>query len=174
VSRHAAFLRGVNLGKRQVKSAELKAVFESLGFGGVRTIIASGNVLFEASPATGLQQKIERALEQHFGFAIGVVLRTHEELAAMVALEPFAAVAEGADAQFFVLLLAEPLVPPPVLQGAPGDTEIARVDPREIYLVGYRRPNGRYSEGFDDIGKQLPKGLLVTMRNWNTIKKAAA
>jgi uncharacterized protein (DUF1697 family) len=174
MSRYAAFLRGVNLGKRQVKSAELKAVFEALGFEGVRTLIASGNVLFETTATTGLRQKIEAALEQHFGFAIGVVLRTQEELAAMLALEPFAAVAEGADAQFFVLLLAEPLAPPPQLQGVAGDSEIVRVDPREIYFVGYRRPNGRYSEGLDDIGKQLPKGLLVTMRNWNTIRKAAA
>lgn len=174
MSRHAAFLRGVNLGKRQVKSAELKAVCESLGFGNVRTVIASGNVLFETTATAGLQQRIETALEQHFGFAIGVVLRTDEELKAMLARDPFAALAEGADAKFFVLLLAEPLVPKPDLRDAPGDTEILRVDRREIYLLGYRRPNGRYSEGFDDIQKQLPKGLLVTMRNWNTIRKAAA
>ncbi|HEV7277773.1 MAG TPA: DUF1697 domain-containing protein [Devosiaceae bacterium] len=174
MSRHAAFLRGVNLGKRQVKSAELKAVFESAGMRDVRTLLASGNVLFDTTDTAGLQQKLETALEEHFGFAIGVVLRTHEELQAMLAHEPFAAIPEGADAQFFVLLLAEPLTPPPQLQGVAGDHEIARIDPRDIYLVGYRRPNGRYSEGLEQIGKQLPKGLLCTMRNWNTIRKAAA
>src|SRR5690606_34434622 len=136
--------------------------------------IASGNVLFETKAAAGLQRKIESALEQHFGFAIGAVLRTAEEIEAMVALDPFAAIPEDADAKFHLLLLAEPLTPPPRLQGTPGDAEVVRVEPREIYLVGYRRPNGRYSEGFDQIEKQLPKGLLATMRNWNTIRKAAA
>lgn len=174
MSRHAAFLRGVNLGKRQVRSAELKAVFESLGFSSVRTVIASGNVVFETAAAAGLQQQIETALEQHFGFAIGVVLRTDAELRAMLAADPFAAIPEDADAKFFVLLLAEPLVPPPALEGPGGGAEIVRVDPREIYLVGYRRPNGRYSEGLDEIGEQLPKGVLMTMRNWNTIRKCAA
>jgi len=174
VSRHAAFLRGVNLGKRQVKGAELREVFEGLGFAGVRPLLASGNVLFETGAGKGLQRQLEAALERRFGFAIGVVLRTQEELQAMLAREPFAAVPEGADAQCFVLLLAEPLTPPPELQGVPGDFEVARIDPRDIYLVGYRRPNGRYSEGLEQIGKQLPKGLLCTMRNWNTIRKAAA
>lgn len=174
MSRHVAFLRGVNLGKRQVKGAELKAVFEGLGFSNVRPLLASGNVLFDTTEAKGLQQRLEEALGRHFGFQIGVVLRTHEALQAMLALEPFAAVPEEADAQFFVLLLAEPLTPPPVLQGVAGDYEVARLDPRDIYLVGYRRPNGRYSEGLEEIGKQLPKGLLSTMRNWNTIRKAAA
>jgi uncharacterized protein (DUF1697 family) len=174
MSRHVAFLRGVNLGKRQVNSAELKAVFEALGFSGVRTVIASGNVIFETTAAAGLQRKIEAALEQRFGFTIRVVLRTDEELTAMLTLEPFAAVPEGADAKFFVLLLAEPLVPRPDLRSTAGDTEILRIDPREIYLVGHRRSNGRYSEGCDEIETQLPERLLVTMRNWNTIRRCAA
>lgn len=36
--RYAAFLRGVNLGKRTTRSADLKAAFESLGYEGVRTL----------------------------------------------------------------------------------------------------------------------------------------
>lgn len=173
MSRRVAFLRGVNLGKRQVKGAELREVFEGLGFGSVRPLLASGNIAFESGEGAGLQQKLETALARRFGFAIGVVLRTQEELQAMLAREPFVAVPAGADAQCFVLLLAEPLTPPPELQGVAGDYEVARIEPRDIYLVGYRRPNGRYSEGFEQIERQLPKGLLRTMRNWNTIRKAA-
>ena len=66
MTRYLAFLRGVNLGRRQTKSADLKAVFESLGFDGVKTLITSGNVVFETGAARGLKNKIEKALEDHF------------------------------------------------------------------------------------------------------------
>ena len=66
MTRYAAFLRGVNLGKRTVKSAELKAAFEAMGFGNVKTLLASGNVLFDAKSAKGLREKIESGLEQAF------------------------------------------------------------------------------------------------------------
>lgn len=51
VSRYAAFLRAVNLGRnRRVSGAELKALFEELGLEEVATFRTSGNVVFEAPP----------------------------------------------------------------------------------------------------------------------------
>ena len=89
VTRYAAFLRGVNLGKRTVKSAELKAAFEAMGFDDVKTLLASGNVLFDAQGEQGrCKQKIEAGLEEQFGFEIGMVLRSVDELKAMVASRP--------------------------------------------------------------------------------------
>ena len=89
MTRHAAFLRGVNLGKRTVKSAELKAAFEALGFTDVKTLLASGNVLFDAKAGKGLKQKIEAGLKAAFGFDVPIVLRTLDELKALVAADPF-------------------------------------------------------------------------------------
>ena len=43
-TRHVALLRGVNVNGITIKSAELKALFVELGFGAVRTVLASGNV----------------------------------------------------------------------------------------------------------------------------------
>ena len=48
MTRYAAFLRGVNLGKRTVKSAELVTALEGLGLTNVKTLLASGNALFDA------------------------------------------------------------------------------------------------------------------------------
>ena len=70
MTRYAAFLRGVNLGKRTVKSAELRAAFEELGFSDVKTLLASGNVLFDAKPTKTLKDKIEAGLEAQFGFEV--------------------------------------------------------------------------------------------------------
>ena len=48
VSRLFAFLRAINVGGRTVKMERLRREFEFLGFSGVDTFIASGNVIFEA------------------------------------------------------------------------------------------------------------------------------
>lgn len=49
---------------------------------------------------------------------------------------------------------------------------MVRVDARDIYLVGWRQPDGRHGPGLDKFDRQLDKGLIATMRNWNSILKA--
>ena len=106
--RYAAFLRGVNLGKRTVKSAELKAAFEAMGFTDVKTLLASGNVLFDAKTGKELKARIEAGLKETFGFDVPIVLRSLDELTAMVKADPFGREA-GEDAQLHVLLLDQDL-----------------------------------------------------------------
>ena len=48
MARYVAFLRGMNLGRRRITNDALRAEFEALGFGGVATFLASGNVIFES------------------------------------------------------------------------------------------------------------------------------
>ncbi|MEP7239322.1 MAG: DUF1697 domain-containing protein [Devosia sp.] len=176
MTRHAAFLRGVNLGKRTVKSADLRAAFEDLGFGDVKTLLASGNVLFEARPSKGLQQKIEDGLAAAFGFSIGVVLRSVDELKATVAADPFKGKVESDAQKLYVMLFAEDLPHGISLPGSvKDDYDVVPGGPRELYVIGYRKPDGTYAAGGQLlIEKQLPKGHLVTTRNWNTILKAIA
>jgi uncharacterized protein (DUF1697 family) len=173
VTRYAAFLRGVNLGRRTTKSADLVAAFAELGFPGARTLIASGNVLFDADDEAELAKRIEAGLAEKFGFEIGAVLRRLDALHAMVAAEPFKAVPADADAKLYVALLREPVgrsIPLPC--GIPGDFDILAATDTDIFAIAWHMPNGRYGEGLDTLGKRLPKGTLVTMRNWNTILKA--
>ena len=75
-----------------------------------------------------------------------------------------------------MLLFAEPMEPKPKLAGVAGDFEVARIDDREIYFIVHKKPDGTFlgRSAIGDIDKALPKGALVTMRNWNTIEKAAA
>ena len=170
----AAFLRGVNLGKRTVKSADLVAAFVGMGFPDARTLIASGNVLFEAEEAPGLAARIERGLAEAFGFEIGTVLRRRQALRDMVRLDPFKAVPADADAKLYVALLHEPFGRKLTLPFAvPGDFDVLAATDYDIFAVAWHMPNGRYGEGLDALGRQFPKGTLITMRNWNTIAKAA-
>jgi uncharacterized protein (DUF1697 family) len=175
VTRYAAFLRGVNLGARTVKSADLLAVFERLGLSGVKTLLASGNVMFDSDEtAEALRPRIETALEQKFGFAVGTVLRTQGELRALVAADPFAGKTETVDLKLYVTLLATPDAERlPLPCALPGDFEVVNCTKSEIFHEAYRMPSGRYGAGATLIGKGLGKTVLWTNRNWNTIVKAA-
>ena len=94
---YIALLRGVNVGGITVKSADLRAVFESLGFESVRTVLASGNVAFESdqADAAALKRAIESALGDRFGYEAWIVLLTRAELERVVAAFPFDAQREG-------------------------------------------------------------------------------
>lgn len=79
--RFVAFLRAVNVGGRTVKMDRLKASFEALGLDNVATFIASGNVVFDTRrPAPAVEGAVEAQLEAEFGFAVGTMIRSIEEL----------------------------------------------------------------------------------------------
>ncbi|GAA1505994.1 uncharacterized protein (DUF1697 family) [Agromyces terreus] len=87
-----ALLRGVNVGGITVKSAELRDLFETLGFASVRTVLASGNVAFEddgSETSAALKARIEAALGDRFGYDAWIVLLTREQLARVVEDFPF-------------------------------------------------------------------------------------
>jgi uncharacterized protein (DUF1697 family) len=176
MSLHVAFLRGVNLGKRQMKMADLKACLEDMGLTEVKTILASGNVRFKAVEEEDLKRRLETALMRRFGFPVGVVLRSRADIAAMLAANPFTGVDPQADVKRYILMFDRSLPAGVTVDGVPGDFDVLRIDRRDIYFLAHRLPNGRYGEGLDRIGKsldeQIGKDRIETMRNWNTIEKA--
>ncbi|GGA19719.1 DUF1697 domain-containing protein [Sediminivirga luteola] len=95
MTRWVALLRGVNVGGITIKSADLRALFGELGFGAVATVLASGNVVFDASaPPTAddrdvLKRTIEQALSERFGYEAWIVLLTQDELASRAGDYPF-------------------------------------------------------------------------------------
>ncbi|WP_286309562.1 DUF1697 domain-containing protein [Agromyces mangrovi Wang et al. 2018] len=90
MTRYIALLRGVNVGGVTIRSADLRAVFTGLGHDDVRTVLASGNVVFEASGGPrDLKAEIERALEERFGYDAWIVLTTVEQVSAVIDAFPF-------------------------------------------------------------------------------------
>ena len=89
--RFAALLRAINVGGRTVKMTELCALFEQARLTHVRSVIASGNVLFEsrAADAAALEKRIEAALHKGLGYDVDAFVRTPDELDAVVAHDPF-------------------------------------------------------------------------------------
>jgi len=125
--RYIALLRGVNVGGITVRSAELLDLFESLGFGGVRTVLASGNVAFDAdrADAAALKREIESALGERFGYEAWIVLVTRDELERIVEAFPFDA--DDAERQPWVVFASEASALDDVLETA-GETD-PDVDP---------------------------------------------
>jgi uncharacterized protein (DUF1697 family) len=174
-----AFLRGINLGKRQVRMAELKTCLEAAGFDAIKTVLASGNIRVRAEGKTeAIRARLETAIQAQFGFPVGVVLRSEDAFGAMLANHPFARLDPQADVTRHVLMFDRALPPGLRLEDRKGHTEILRIDPRDIYIAGYRQPDGRYTEGVEAVLKplyaQVGKDGLDTMRNWNTIEKMQA
>jgi uncharacterized protein (DUF1697 family) len=89
--RYVALLRGINVGgKTLIRMADLKTCFETLGFDGVSTYIASGNVLFGTGEADdpGLATTIEAAIEQQFELPVKVVVLDQNAYARIVEAIP--------------------------------------------------------------------------------------
>jgi uncharacterized protein (DUF1697 family) len=171
--RCVALLRGVNVGGRVVKMAEVKSCFEEAGFKAVVTILQSGNVLFTASGATArLKPRIEAALTDRFAYPARVLVYPLDELAAMVAQSPFGDAGPGAH-QYMVF--HDPSIGAELKRLGVGlDTTIERVAPG-AGCVYWTVPKGRSLDS--DFAKQLTRRALaehLTVRNVNTVKKIVA
>ncbi len=89
---YIALLRGINSGKNpNLKMEALKKAFEDMGFKNVKTIIASGNVVFEgpANNTSKLEEKIEKNFLKTFGYPSSTIVRTKEEIEEILKLADF-------------------------------------------------------------------------------------
>jgi uncharacterized protein (DUF1697 family) len=89
---HVALLRGINVGGRnKVPMADLREVVTSLGHTGVSTYIQSGNVLFSTAETDNakLAAALESAIEDRFGIWSSVVVLSRDELARVLAANPY-------------------------------------------------------------------------------------
>jgi uncharacterized protein (DUF1697 family) len=171
---YVGFLRGINVGGNQLISmADLKRSFESLGFKNAKTILASGNVIFEApkSDLATLTRKIEQKLESQFGSVITVMLRTGEDIQALIDLAPFKKVKVTPDIRLYVSFLAHntehSLKVSQRLKGTPYD--VLRATSGELCSV----VDVTLKQDTTDLMKVLEKefGKKITTRTWNTVER---
>lgn len=92
MTKFIALLRGINVsGQKKIKMADLKKLFEDLKFNDVETYIQSGNVLFSTKSKNldSVINKIEKGIEEHYGYKVQVILKTPGELGAALKRNPF-------------------------------------------------------------------------------------
>ncbi|MFY9633226.1 MAG: DUF1697 domain-containing protein, partial [Cellulosimicrobium cellulans] len=87
---YAVFLRGINVGGINIKMAALKDALAAAGFEGVRTLLASGNVVLTSDDGpAAVKQKFEKCLRDTFGYDAWVVVLTAQRVAELVEACPY-------------------------------------------------------------------------------------
>jgi uncharacterized protein (DUF1697 family) len=168
----AAFLRGINVGgHKPVPMKELKKAFESLRFKNVQTLLASGNVIFEAPSAslTALEQTVEAKLKNTFGQEIRVLIRSREELQQLSDSQPFKKINITPQTRLYVTFLSDkPGTHLKIPYTSPDNNfKILRASEREVCSVVALSPHTRTVELMSILEKEY--GRNITTRNWNTI-----
>lgn len=98
IDRRVALLRGINVGKaKRIAMADLRKLFEDLGYGNVRTLLNSGNVIFTVIKKSGGDDgaRIEKAIADRLGVATRVTVLMGKEVAEAVRENPLSSVADN-------------------------------------------------------------------------------
>jgi uncharacterized protein (DUF1697 family) len=165
MSVYVALLRAVNVGGTgKLPMEQLRAMCAKLGYRDARTYIASGNVVFESDhDEAAVKAALEKALAAYAGKPVGVLVRSGDELAAVLEANPFPSAAPNRTVAIFLD------APPPDgwEAGVAGraDEEIA-AGGREFYV--------HYGDGMGQSKLRIAAAASGTARNMNTIAKLAA
>jgi uncharacterized protein (DUF1697 family) len=180
---HIALLRGINLGGRnKVAMADLRAVVAGLGHGDVRTHIQSGNVLFTAvagaDDTAAMAEEMTAVITARLGVIAPVVILTRDELATVIAANPFPG--QSDHKKLHAVILSQP--PAPSLTerldaaqaraSSKGAADEVRAVGRTLYLHtpgGYA--NSDLAQAILRIVSSPKAGATGTARNWQTMTK---
>jgi uncharacterized protein (DUF1697 family) len=173
MNQYVALLRGINVGgKNLIRMPALKTCFEAQGHCDVATYIQSGNVLFTARRASqrGLTRGIEEALSKTFAYRSRVVVRSFEQMKAIVDGAPKGFGARPAAFRYDVIFLKEPLTADEAMKSVTAKPGVDRVYPGEGVLY-FSRLTRRASQSLLSRVITTPAYQQMTIRNWNTTTK---
>lgn len=164
---YAAFLRGVS--PTNCSMPALKAALEAAGFTGVRTVLASGNAVFEAraAPVARLEKAVEAALLAGLKRPFPTMVRSIDDLGALLESDPYAGTRLAKDAKRVVSFLrgmTKPAQPLPLEQDG---ARVLKVVGAEAFSAYVRSPRGPVFMVL--IEKAFGKD--VTTRTWETLEK---
>ena len=173
---YVAFLLGVNVGRRIVKMADLKALMEKESYTDVRTFLASGNVRFSADSIgpsyekrDRLVKKLESVFAKQFGFDVDVIVRTVGELEKIIKDRPFKRVVVTKSTRRYVTFLSEKPLSPMKARRITPEYEVLKVTPDAVYSVLEINAQVKTPDIMKLLGQSY--GKKITTRNWNTIEK---
>ncbi|MER8866439.1 DUF1697 domain-containing protein [Mesorhizobium sp. M0751] len=171
---YVALLYSIVLGEgRRVVMSDLKAMAEGLGLNNPRTLVATGNLVFEAQETelAALEQRLEAAFAKTFGRHVDIIVRGADDWRKLAAGNPFPAESAKAADQVAVRVMRAP-VPAgaaAALEAYVGNDEKLRIVGGDIWIVFSREtPSSPLLAAVSH--KRLGIG---TSRNWNTVRRLA-
>ena len=170
MSRYVALLRGVS--PLNAKMPELKACFESAGFTNVKTVLSSGNVIFDSALANqaAIERRAEEAMARLLGRVFYTVVRSSGELQALLASDPYREHGIPPDAKRVVSFFREPRASKVALPLAQDLASVFLVQGREAFTAYF--PSDKGPVFMTLIEKAFGKD--VTTRTLDTVAKCAA
>ncbi|MFI6168005.1 DUF1697 domain-containing protein [Nocardia sp. NPDC051052] len=174
MTRYAALLRGIAPSNPNMSNEKLRGVFEKLGFEQVASVLASGNIVFQSADTDvgDLEDRIQQALNAELGIAGGTIIRSYEELQALLDTDPFPGLTHGRGTYLIATFLKDREKVARKLPDQPDP--LARV-------VGYDKQCGTYLAVIDnsepgktpDFMSWLEKthGKNITTRTWLTVQR---
>lgn len=172
---YISLLRGINVGGKRMKMADLRQVYTDLGLSDVKTILASGNVIFRSTETDQdkLSQTLEAAIAEHFGFESRIILRTPNTIAEAAKNNPFAEHSNFEAKKLLVFFLKD--MPQ---DDALNSLRAAHDGVEQVQLVGQDLfayyPEGMGRSKLDNKLLEKHMGVVGTGRNWNTVNKLLA
>lgn len=167
-----ALLRGINVGgHNKVPMAELRDLCIRQGWAGVSSYIQSGNLVFTAAAKRGeVETQLERAIEQHFGFSIPVIVRAAKDWPTYLDGNPFPG-ASAREPNLVALALSKdaplPGADEKLLEYASNSERVVRVGD----AIWLHFPNGSARSKLSPAVLDRAVGSTVTSRNWRTVLK---
>jgi uncharacterized protein (DUF1697 family) len=169
MTRYAALLRGVS--PVNCRMLELKGAFEAAGFTGVRTLLSSGNVVFEAraASAAALEKKIEGAMQKELGKSFLTIVRPIDALATMLASDPYAGIGLAPGSKRIVTFLRKAPTAKWALPIERDGARILRIEGDMVFSAYVATPKGPVFMTL--IEKAF--GKEQTTRTWQTVERIA-
>lgn len=167
--RYVAFLRGVS--PMNASMPALKACFETAGFSAVRTLLSSGNIVFDArsSAASTLERRAEKAMQAELGRSFDTFVRPAEHLQALVDSAPFAGFDLAPASKCVITFLRDPPAVHPVLPIHRDDASILAISGSEVLCAYVPGPKGPV---FMTLLERT-FGKRITTRTLDTVRKCA-
>jgi uncharacterized protein (DUF1697 family) len=168
--RYVAFLRGVS--PLNAKMPQLKRAFESAGFTDVKTVLSSGNVVFDSRSKSeaSLTRQAERAMAQHLDRSFVAFVRPVSVLSELIDSDPYAAFHLPAQAKRVITFLREPHTAQLSLPIEVDGASILEVKGREVLMAYVPSP------GDPAFMRLIEKtfGKDITTRTMDTVRKCVA
>jgi uncharacterized protein (DUF1697 family) len=176
-NKFVALLRGINVGgNKKVPMADLKSLLESMGYMQVKTLLNSGNVVFDSTGGdqNNLAAKLSTAIERKFGFQVLVIVQAAQAINSLIELNPFSQLEVHKDIRLYVTFLSNQTI-----TGKMPEPDYPWSSPENSFTILEKKEDAVFS--VLDVSKiKTPDAMMVlekiyskdiTTRNWKTVEK---
>ncbi len=172
---YIALLRGINVGgNKKVPMSDLKKTLEKGGYANVKTLLNSGNVVFDAKETRpdAVCKDLEALIEKRFGFAVGVLVRTKDRIEKLVKSDPFRGITVKPETRLYVTFWTGKVKTTLKLPYQTPDKwlRILSMTDGEVCSVLTVTGDRGSVDAMEVLEKEFQGGIPTT-RNWNTVLK---